>query len=63
MSKAKEDPYAKERAKAESNMKKPVPSQSVKGGGNSQESIFLNGLTPELQKQLWKEMEEARKRS
>ena len=62
MKKSNHDPYAKERAKAEVNMKKPVSSTSVKGGtGSEADSAFVNGLTPDLKKKLYQEMQEARR--
>jgi len=60
------DNHAQDREKAHSNMSKPRPMNSVSPqSGDSPLSManaFANGLTPELKKQLWKEMEEAAKR-
>lgn len=54
----------KNKQKAEENSKKPVSVQSVakqpSAVGNAH--AFENGLTPELKKQLWSEMQEAAKR-
>jgi len=61
-----EDTHQKDRAKAQENISKPRPSNSVSPQqGDSPLSManaFANGLTPELKKQLWKEMQEASKR-
>jgi hypothetical protein len=51
-----------DKAKLEANSKKPVSVQSVrKQGALSEANQFANGLTPELKKQLLKEMAESRK--
>ena len=51
-----------EKIKAESNSRKPVSVQSVgKGSAISNISSYDTELTPELKKQLYKEMQEARK--
>jgi len=53
-----------DKSKAESNSKKPVSVQSVrKQGALAEANRFSNGLTPELKKVLWKEMQQARKSS
>jgi len=61
-----EDAHQKDRAKAHENASKPRPLNSVSPQqGNSPLSManaFANGLTPELKKQLWKEVQEASKR-
>lgn len=52
----------KDKAQLEANSKKPVSVQSVrKQGPLSEANRFINGLTPELKKQLQKEMAESRK--
>ncbi len=57
-------PLSLEKKKAEQNAKKPVSVQSVsKQSAIGNAHMFENGLTPELQKQLWKEMQEASKRA
>lgn len=59
----KDTPPSMEKQKAESNSKKPVSIQSVgKGSAIGTISAFENGLTPELKKQLYKEMQNAIKR-
>jgi hypothetical protein len=54
---------AKNKQRALDNSKKPVSVQSVtkQSSAIGNVSTFENGLTPELQKQLWKEMQEAKK--
>jgi ribonuclease D len=60
----KDTPPSSEKNKAESNSKKPVSVQSVgKGSAIGTISAFENGLTPELKKQLYKEMQDAIKRT
>lgn len=60
----KDTPPSLEKQKAESNSKKPVSVQSVgKGSAIGNISAFENGLTPELKKQLYKEMQDAIKRA
>lgn len=58
-----ERPMTIEKKKAADNMKKPVSVQAVSKStspiGNAH--MFENGLTPELKKSLWKEMQEAMK--
>ena len=60
-----EDTYMADRAAAQKNASKPKPLASVspQQGDSplSRANAFANGLTPELQKQLRQEMEEARK--
>lgn len=52
--------YMKQKEKAQSNHRKPMSTQAVKGSGALHEAnAFANGLTPELKKQLQKEMAEA----
>lgn len=53
---------SKDKQKALQNAKKPIPVQSVtKQSAIGMAHQFENGLTPELKKQLWKEMQDARK--
>lgn len=55
---------SREKEKAIKNAAKPVSVNSVtKASAIGNAHLFENGLTPELKKQLFKEMEEARKRS
>lgn len=62
-----EDHYEADRALAQKNAAKPRPLASVspQQGDSplSHANAFANGLTPELQKNLWKEMQDIRKRS
>jgi len=62
-----EDKHEKDRALAQQNASKPRPLNSVSPQqGDSPLSManaFANGLTPDLKKQLWKEMQDASKRS
>jgi len=54
--------YMKQKDHVQSNHKKPLSAQAIKGSGALHEAnIFANGLTPELKKQLQKEMIEAAK--
>lgn len=54
--------YMKQKDHIQNNHKKPLSAQAVKGSGALHEAnIFANGLTPELKKQLRKEMVEAAK--
>ena len=55
---------SKNKQKAEENSRKPVSVQSVtkQNSAIGNAHAFENGLTPELRKQLWKEMQEASKR-
>jgi hypothetical protein len=54
--------YMKQKDIVQSNHKKPLSAQAVKGQGALHEAnVFANGLTPELKKQLQKEMVEAAK--
>lgn len=61
-----EDKHVKEKAKAQENAAKPRPMNSVSPQqGDSPLSManaFANGLTPDLKKQLWKEMQNASKK-
>jgi len=61
-----EDNHAVDREKAHANVAKPRPMNSVSPQqGDSPLSManaFSNGLTPDLKKQLWKEMQDAAKR-
>lgn len=61
-----EDNHEKDRARAQDNAAKPRPLNSVSPQqGDSPLSVanaFQNGLTPELKRQLWKEMQDASKR-
>lgn len=51
-----------DKAKLEANVKKPMSVQAVrKQGPLSESNQFINGLTPELKKQLQQEMAQARK--
>lgn len=53
-----------DKAKAIENGKKPVSVNAVKkAGALSEANKFDRGLTPELRKQLWQEMQEVRKRA
>lgn len=60
-----EQPMPQEKKKAMENMKKPVSVNAVTKSsspiGNAH--LFENGLTPELKKALWKEMQDAMKHS
>lgn len=52
--------YMKQKQQVHSNHKKPMSAQAIKGSGALHEAnMFANGLTPELKKQLQKEMSEA----
>jgi hypothetical protein len=54
---------AQEKKKAQENSQKPVSVNAVtKNSAIGNAHLFENGLTPELKKSLWKEMEEARKK-
>lgn len=61
-----DDRYAKDRQKAQENVNKPRPMNSVApqtgDGPLSMANAFANGLTPELKKQLWAEMQAASKK-
>ena len=53
---------SKDKKKAESNMQKPMSVNAVsKSSPIGNAHLFENGLTPELKKQLWKEMQDAMK--
>lgn len=55
-----EDNILKQKDHVQSNHKKPLSAQAIKGQGALHEAnVFANGLTPELKKQLQKEMTEA----
>ena len=56
-------PVPVEKKKAEINLSKPVSSNAAANSATplGQAHVFENGLTPDLRKQLWKEMENARK--
>lgn len=62
---AREDAYSKKRDKVHENSSKPRPVSSVSPQqGNSplsRANAFAEGLTPELARQLWKEIQDARK--
>jgi len=52
----------KQKDQVQSNHKKPLSAQAIKGSGALHEAnVFANGLTPDLKKQLQKEMAEAAK--
>ena len=56
----KDDPYVAQKEKAQSNASRPMSAQAIKGqGALSDANIFANGLTPDLKKQLQKEMQQA----
>jgi len=61
-----DDRYAKDRQKAQENVNKPRPMNSVSpqtgDGPLSMANAFASGLTPELKKQLWAEMQAASKK-
>lgn len=50
---------AQDKKRAYDNHSKPMSTQSIKGSGIHEANAFANGLTPELKKQLQKEMVEA----
>ena len=54
-----------DKKKAEANAKKPLSVQAAgkQGGGLGDASMFENGLTKDLQKKLWSEMQECIKRA
>lgn len=60
-----EDNYGPDRHKAETNSAKPRPSNTISPQRGesplSHANAFANGLTEDLRKQLWREMEQARK--
>ena len=59
---AKEDLYTDTKDQVHQNHSKPLSAQAIKGqGALSETNIFAKGLTPELKKQLQKEMVEAAK--
>ena len=52
----------KQKDQVQSNHKKPLSAQAIKGSGALHEAnVFANGLTPDLKKKLQKEMAEAAK--
>ena len=56
--------YTEQKEQISNNQKRPVSAQAIKGqGALSDSNIFAKGLTPELKKQLLKEMVEAAKAS
>ncbi|MEE8209012.1 MAG: hypothetical protein V3T88_08705 [Nitrosomonadaceae bacterium] len=61
-----EDKHEADRAKAQENAAKPKPMNSISpqtgDSALSMANAFANGLTPDLKKQLWKEMQDASKR-
>lgn len=63
----KEDKYVADKQKAQQNSNKPRPLTSVSpqqgDGPLSKANAFANGLTDELKKNLWKEMQEASERA
>lgn len=64
---AGEDVYNKQKEKVSNNINKPRPVTSISPQEGesplSRANAFAEGLTPELAKQLWKEMQEARKKT
>lgn len=57
-----QESYMKNKETVQNNHKKPLSAQAIKGQGALHEAnMFANGLTPELKKQLQKEMSEAAK--
>ena len=63
----KNDVYSREKEKVHSNTIKPRPASSLSPQQGesplSHANAFAEGLTPELKQQLWKEMQECRKKS
>lgn len=61
----KEDNYGNDRQRAETNSSKPRPTNTISPQRGesplSHANAFANGLTDDLRKQLWKEMDQARK--
>ncbi len=58
----KKDSYKSQKEEVHNNHKKPVSTQAIRGqGALSEANMFSKGLTPELKKQLNKEMEQAAK--
>lgn len=56
----KEDPYVAQKEQVQKNQSRPLSTQAVKGqGALADANIFAKGLTPELRKQMQKEMAEA----
>ena len=59
---AKSQNYKAEKEQVATNQGKPVSAQAIRGqGALSEANIFAKGLTPELRKQLQKEMQESAK--
>lgn len=59
---AKSDPYVDQKKQVQENASRPISTQAIKGqGALSEANIFAKGLTPELKKQLQREMQEAAK--
>lgn len=60
----KEDTYKETKEQVQKNQSKPVSTQAIKGqGALSDANLFAKGLTPELKRQLQKEMVDAAKGS
>ena len=58
----KEDTFKTQKEHVQSNHGKPVSAQAIRGqGALSDANVFANGLTPDLRKQLQKEMQDAAK--
>jgi hypothetical protein len=58
----KDDPYKAQKEQVQQNAQRPMSVQAIKGqGALSDANIFAQGLTPDLKKQLQKEMSEAAK--
>lgn len=56
----KDDPYMDQKEQVQKNQSRPVSTQAIKGqGALADANIFAKGLTPELRKQLQKEMSQA----
>lgn len=56
------DTYKSQKEQVQANQSRPVSAQAIRGqGALSEANIFAKGLTPELKKQLQKEMTEAAK--
>lgn len=57
-----EDNFTNQKDQVQSNHNRPLSTQAIKGhGALSEKNVFAGGLTPELKKQLQKEMVEAAK--
>ncbi len=58
----KKDTFKSQKEDVQNNHKKPLSTQAIRGqGALSEANMFSKGLTPELKKQLQKEMEQAAK--